>query len=518
MRNATSNNNNNYNSNSNNVDTSALNKEGRELDAKYLALKKMATARKIDNSYHKDEKGSRVYNDKEAERQNNILLASARPMKSEAEILKENQLIRSEAERQNNHHYNSSSVSCNTSSSSSSPSVKNVDQPFSVYLANRALNADYAAGLNLNKNQNQKLNSGQSVNMAQPSDSNNNNTYSDDGIMISHILNDLRKNVLSTGVEYDSASLTSLIKARYPNVTPSIIKAVLNLIFSDVENMKSKVAGTFPGFRLLISSRKPTYENQQLIHQQQIIPPSQKPPTNNNQQTTNVKVPPAVQARIDALSPSDKQILSTTAQSVVNELLPQITDPVDSKDLENQITAKYNISADLAALLVSILLLYSEYATKIKSPDQSNQQQQQQQNQQPLQQQQPNNINSVSSQNAKFKPTSTRPSMNNTNTDTSTTEAGQTDQQSNNNNNLGKQGFANYKNMNSCLTDQTVNHGLSHDVAISTCSKMLQMHVKNQQQSSQQPGQQLQQKAASVENQRDEWQKLRAIIIQSPRS
>jgi hypothetical protein len=55
-------------------------------------------------------------------------------------------------------------------------------------------------------------------------------------------------------------------------------------------------------------------------------------------------------------------------------MLPQIQGQIDSKDLENQIVAKYNISNDLASLGVSILLLYPDYAKFIK-PDQTQQQQ-----------------------------------------------------------------------------------------------------------------------------------------------
>ena len=162
----------------------------------------MATARQMDNSYHM-ENGIRIYNDKEAERRNDMLVATARPLKSEAEILKENRLIRDEAERRND---TSTKFAKFTNHGSSSPlqassSVKNADQPFSVYLANRALDADYAAGL--------KQNTGQSVSMTQTP---NSNTYTDDGILIEHILNDLRKNVFSSGVEYDTTRLRASSK------------------------------------------------------------------------------------------------------------------------------------------------------------------------------------------------------------------------------------------------------------------------------------------------------------------
>lgn len=63
----------------------------------------------------------------------------------------------------------------------------------------------------------------------------------------------------------------------------------------------------------------------------------------------------------------------------MNDILPQIQQPVDSTDLVNQIVTKYNVSSGLAALCVSILLLYPEYQVKIKAttnqPNQNNQQQ-----------------------------------------------------------------------------------------------------------------------------------------------
>ena len=106
---------------------------------------------------------------------------------------------------------------------------------------------------------------------------------------------------------------------------------------------------------------------------------------------------------------------------------------------------------------------------------------------------------------------------NNNQTDQQSRQSSNSNDNNNNNNDLGKTGFFKYKNMNQCLSDQTTNHNLTHDVALSTCVKMMQMHLKNQQQITQQSDQQLQQKAASVENRRDEWKKLRSIIIQSPR-
>jgi hypothetical protein len=94
-----------------------------------------------------------------------------------------------------------------------------------------------------------------------------------------------------------------------------------------------------------------------------------------------------LQQKINALSDSDRQLLQTTAISVVNEMLPQIQEPIDSKDLESQIASKYNVSSDLASICVSLLLLYPEYKAKIKPTDQTQQPQQNQRSNLPSQKQ-----------------------------------------------------------------------------------------------------------------------------------
>jgi hypothetical protein len=145
----------------------------------------------------------------------------------------------------------------NTVVASRPKAVRDLDQPFSVRLAATASMND--------KNKNAAMNDRQqpatSVNVTQNQDSNN---YTDDGIMVQHILDDLRKNVLSTGTEYDSAALESIIRARYPNVTPAIIQSVLSSIFSDVENMKARIAGSnYREMRILISTKNPNQLMQQ---------------------------------------------------------------------------------------------------------------------------------------------------------------------------------------------------------------------------------------------------------------
>lgn len=162
MSNTTGNINNN-NTNNSSVDTSALNKDGMELDKKFSIQKKMATARSIDNPYRIEE-GVRIYNDKEAERRNEILLASARPMKSEAEVLKENQLICNELERQrynfmrNNNNYDASVVAINRSGS-----VKDLDRSIAFKLAFNSDNNNQSSS-----SQQQGQQRGTSVNMTEP--------------------------------------------------------------------------------------------------------------------------------------------------------------------------------------------------------------------------------------------------------------------------------------------------------------------------------------------------------------
>ena len=263
MANTTGNiNNNNNNTNNSSVDTSALNKDGTELDKKFSIQKKMATARSIDNSYRIEE-GVRIYNDKEAERRNEILLASARPMKSEAEILKENQLICNELERQRynfmrnnnkNNNYDASVVAINRSGS-----VKDLDRSIAFKLAfNNDKNNQSPSS------QQQRQQRGTSVNMTQ---SPNDDTNTESGILVQRILDDLRKNVLSDGAEYDSNQLSDIIKKRYPGVTPEVLKVVIDTIFNDATNMKSRIAGlSYKEMRLLVSARNPN----QLIQQQQL--------------------------------------------------------------------------------------------------------------------------------------------------------------------------------------------------------------------------------------------------------
>ena len=133
----------------------------------------------------------------------------------------------------------------------------------------------------------------------------------------------------------------------------------------------------------------------------------------------------------------------------MNNLLPQIQTPVDSKDLENQISSQYGVSSEIASIIVELLMLYPEYRAKIKSDQQPNQNQNQNQQNQ-------NNESMLTSQ--KLKPTSQGIQQQTPNTETSTpastTSSTPTEQQQNSKNaDLGKTEFANYRSMNHCLSD-----------------------------------------------------------------
>jgi len=56
-------------------------------------------------------------------------------------------------------------------------------------------------------------------------------------------------------------------------------------------------------------------------------------------------------------------------------MLPQIQDPVDELEFENNIASKYSVSSAIAELLVEVLKLYPDYAKLIKPQQQCQQHQ-----------------------------------------------------------------------------------------------------------------------------------------------
>ena len=120
---------NNKNDNDNNSENS-FNKEGRILDPKFLALKRMAEAPTLDESYTIDPKGNRVYFNKTAQARRDFYVNTATPLKADAVRRYEDSLIRNANQ---NHNNNISSIQNNTVTSASKPNaVRDHDQLFSV--------------------------------------------------------------------------------------------------------------------------------------------------------------------------------------------------------------------------------------------------------------------------------------------------------------------------------------------------------------------------------------------------
>lgn len=479
----------------------------RILDAKYAAMKKMAEAPTLSESYTINPDGSRTYSDKAAGARREFYVNTATPLKSDAVKRYEDFLIRNTRKTDNTGYLENNVVVA-----SKPKSVRDLDQPFSVRLA-------AATNSPINQKQNQAPSSSMSDDPASLN-------YNEDYATAQMIINDLKKNDLASGQEFSSSDLESLIRKKYPNINDNIVHTVIDLLTNDVQDISARVAGSnYQEMRVLISAKnaafgkppQPATLNNQTTNQS----PQQQQPQQPQQNNNSSKIPPEIQQKIDALSDQDKQLLQQTAVSVVNDMLHQIQQPIDELQLESQIASKYNVSSALADLLVEVLKVYPEYAKLIKPQQQPNQPSQQ--NQQQQQNQQPPNNDGVYSQGAKSKPTSTaaqRPSMMN-NTDNTTTTATDTstttkaDQQSNN---LGKTGFFNYKSMGHCLDHQS--QTLSQADAVDTCSKLFKQHMKNQTQPNQQQQQsgqqQLQQKAAAVNYRDMSWRELRDIIVRNP--
>jgi hypothetical protein len=195
--------------------------------------------------------------------------------------------------------------------------------------------------------------------------------------MATYISESIKNEELASGAEYSADDLTAIINERFPGVNANILNLAINMILNDAEDIKSRVAGTFPNFKLLVSARKPAFGKQTtttttsttpaaVTPQQNQQQPQQQSQPNNNQ----VQLPPDLQRKIDALSPQDRNTLEQTASSVVKDVLPQISDPVPELDLENSIASKYGVSSAIADLLVEVLKLYPTIAALIIPQDQ----------------------------------------------------------------------------------------------------------------------------------------------------
>jgi hypothetical protein len=106
------------------------------------------------------------------------------------------------------------------------------------------------------------------------------------------------KGQLATGQEYSASDLEKVIRAKFPNVDDSIVASAVNMILNDTKTMKSKVAGTYKSFKLMVSARNPvssfgkqpnpqTQPLQQQTLQQTTQQNQQNTPTQQNQQPNN---------------------------------------------------------------------------------------------------------------------------------------------------------------------------------------------------------------------------------------
>jgi hypothetical protein len=75
--------------------------------------------------------------------------------------------------------------------------------------------------------------------------------------MAQYIIGNLKNNELSTGQEFTASDLENIIRNRFANANDNIVKLAIDTILNDAESMKSRVAGTFESFKLLVSARKP---------------------------------------------------------------------------------------------------------------------------------------------------------------------------------------------------------------------------------------------------------------------
>ncbi|HET7285125.1 MAG TPA: hypothetical protein VFI70_10605, partial [Nitrososphaeraceae archaeon] len=73
--------------------------------------------------------------------------------------------------------------------------------------------------------------------------------------MAQYIVDNLKSNELSTGQEFTANDLENIIRNRFADVNDNIVKLAIDMILNDAESMKSRVAGTFDNFKLLVSAR-----------------------------------------------------------------------------------------------------------------------------------------------------------------------------------------------------------------------------------------------------------------------
>lgn len=136
-----------------------------------------------------------------------------------------------------------------------------MDLPFAFKLATRGMNT--------------QLKQAQTSNFSEDPASLN---YSADYQTAQMIANSLKQNELSSGQDYSTSDLEKLIRGRFQGVNDNIVKLAVDLIVNDAENLKARVAGTFPHIEMRVSARNPLQQQQQQRNQS----PQQQQNTNGN--------------------------------------------------------------------------------------------------------------------------------------------------------------------------------------------------------------------------------------------
>jgi hypothetical protein len=80
--------------------------------------------------------------------------------------------------------------------------------------------------------------------------------------MAQYIYQNLLQNELSSDQSFSSSDLEQIIRERFANVNDHVVQLVLDMVLHD-SSLKSKVAGSFPNFKLMFCARKPSLAKQQ---------------------------------------------------------------------------------------------------------------------------------------------------------------------------------------------------------------------------------------------------------------
>lgn len=305
--------------------------------------------------------------------------------------------------------------------------IKNTDMPLSVkwMLASSSSPSSLPPNLRQQRQQQDERGIGQGFTSTFNENSPESLNYSSDFATAETVVNELKKRELASGKEYSAQDLEQLIREKYKGLNDNIVAIAVDMIMNDGLDMQSRVSGSFPNFRVLVSARNPLQLQQQ--------------PQGNMKASETL--PQNVQNLINPLSDQDKALVQSTARSVVNDILSKSQSAIDQSILEQQIVSQYNIDSSLANIVVLVLMNIQPYSQKIIPSQRPNNN--------------PQNQNQTQTQN------------NNNNTTSSSNSNNNTDH-------LGKQNFAGYASYNACLKSQTLEHGLSEQMALKTCTNMLE--------------------------------------------